>query len=350
MVGENICSWFPVIRDRADNVRPINSEQKFIWSSVYVEAFELTSRVCFCPSAPPMWAKKTFQNTFHLHFIKHDFTFLGMHYYATFVWIFHVCGDTFGVSGTKSAGSGFVTEISHSLNSLNGGLSCNGMINLRRGGKNISSKSIVTAILCTRRPETFRFRVQKTHCIFHKLNILVVWLLQSSRPLCLRAEILARASKCCHANVTKVSEVCWATIRTKRHRIGVTSLSSEHSLPDAAPLLLRRHAEHAECSTPCMEMPLMPVTKCCELNIAGTKHEHPFSSTHKGIRLPWTVLSETYCWHDVRALVCIDHQLLTWQLRGCPEQSVHARARLPDCSWGWLWGGLCDPLHVSSRP
>lgn len=46
MVGENICSWYPVIRDGADNIRPINWEQKFIWSSIYVEAFKLSYGVC----------------------------------------------------------------------------------------------------------------------------------------------------------------------------------------------------------------------------------------------------------------------------------------------------------------
>lgn len=38
MVGENICSWFPVLRDKADNVQPINSKQRFTWGSAYVEA------------------------------------------------------------------------------------------------------------------------------------------------------------------------------------------------------------------------------------------------------------------------------------------------------------------------
>lgn len=39
MVGENICSWFLMLRDRADNVRPIHSKQKFTWGSAYVEVF-----------------------------------------------------------------------------------------------------------------------------------------------------------------------------------------------------------------------------------------------------------------------------------------------------------------------
>lgn len=103
----------------------------------------------------------------------------------------------------------------------------------------------------------------------------------------------------------KVSEVCWTTIRTKWHHIGVTSLSSKHSLPDAASLLRRRHAKHAECSTPCMEMPFMPVTKCCERGV-----KHSWDQT-------WTSVLQ-HSQRHLPALNCaIRNLLLTWCQSSC---------------------------------
>lgn len=66
-----------------------------------------------------------------------------------------------------------------------------------------------------------------------------------------------------------------------------------------------------DCLTSCMEMPVYADDKMlwvCELNIARTKHEHPFSSTHKGI-----------CLH---AFSCaIRNLLLTWCQTSCMYSS-----------------------------
>lgn len=87
-----------------------------------------------------------------------------------------------------------------------------------------------------------------------------------------------------------------------------------------------------------------------KLNIARTKVEHPFSSTHKGIclqALNWATRDWLLTWCQNSCMY--SSSAVDLKAEGLPRSEC-AHACLPDYVQAWLCGGLCDLLHVSSWP